>query len=65
MESCRSSRRPDVEKLYELLKRIGATILDAPADYPYSPGYFAVCFTDPDGLKVRIRVRAQTVKFTS
>ena len=44
--------RSDVEKLYELLKEIGATVLDPPAEYPYSPGYFAVYFADPDGLKV-------------
>ena len=37
--------RSDVEKLYEFLKQMGATILDAPAEYPYSPGYFAVYFT--------------------
>jgi glyoxylase I family protein len=43
--------RSDVEKLHALLKEMGATILDAPAEYPYSPGYFAVYFTDPDGLK--------------
>ena len=43
--------RSDVDKMYELLKQIGATVLDAPAEYPYSPGYFAVYFTDPDGLK--------------
>ena len=43
--------RSDVEKLYELLKQMGATVLDAPAEYPYAPGYFAVYFTDPDGLK--------------
>ena len=43
--------RSDVEKLYELLKEIGATVLDAPAEYLYSPGYFAVYFTDPDGRK--------------
>ena len=43
--------RSDVEKLYELLKKMRATVLDAPAEYPYSPGYFAVYFTDPDGLK--------------
>ena len=43
--------RSDVEKMYKLLKEIGATVLDAPAEYPYSPGYFAVYFTDPDGLK--------------
>jgi catechol 2,3-dioxygenase-like lactoylglutathione lyase family enzyme len=44
--------RSDVEKMYELLKEMGAKILDAPAEYPYSPGYFAVYFTDPDRLKV-------------
>jgi glyoxylase I family protein len=43
--------RSDVEKMYALLKEIGARVLDAPAEYPYSPGYFAVYFTDPDGLK--------------
>jgi glyoxylase I family protein len=43
--------RSDVEKLYGFLQQMGATILDAPAEYPYSPGYFAVYFADPDGLK--------------
>ena len=28
-----------------------AQILDPPAEYPYAPGYFAVYFADPDGLK--------------
>jgi glyoxylase I family protein len=45
--------RDDVDALYALLLRIGATILDAPADYPrYGPGYYAVFFADPDGLKL-------------
>jgi glyoxylase I family protein len=43
--------RSDIEKMYQLLKKIGATVLDAPAEYTYSPGYFAVYFTDPDELK--------------
>jgi glyoxylase I family protein len=43
--------RSDVEKMYALLKQMGATVLDAPAEYPYAPGYFAVYFTGPDGLK--------------
>jgi glyoxylase I family protein len=43
--------RSDIERMYQLLKEIGATVLDAPAEYPYSPGYFAVYFADPDGLK--------------
>jgi catechol 2,3-dioxygenase-like lactoylglutathione lyase family enzyme len=37
--------------MHELLKEMGAAVLNAPAEYPYSPGYFAVYFTDPDGLK--------------
>jgi catechol 2,3-dioxygenase-like lactoylglutathione lyase family enzyme len=42
-----AENRSDVQKLYEFLRQTGAIIFDAPAEYPYSPGYFA----DPDGLK--------------
>lgn len=45
--------RADVDALYALLQRIGATIFDAPAEYPqYGPTYYAVFFADPDGLKL-------------
>jgi catechol 2,3-dioxygenase-like lactoylglutathione lyase family enzyme len=45
--------RADVDNLYARLKEIGATILDAPAEYPrYGNGYYAVFFSDPDGLKL-------------
>ncbi len=44
--------RSDVDKLHELLREIGAQILDPPAEYPYFPGYYAVYFTDPDGIKI-------------
>lgn len=45
--------RADVDTLHTLLQRIGANILDAPAEYPqYSAGYYAVFFADPDGLKL-------------
>jgi catechol 2,3-dioxygenase-like lactoylglutathione lyase family enzyme len=45
--------REDVDRLYELLLEIGATVLDPPAEYPqYAPGYYAVFFADPDGLKL-------------
>jgi glyoxylase I family protein len=43
--------RDDVDALFALLGRIGATILDAPKHYPeYSEGYYAVFFADPDGM---------------
>ena len=43
--------RADIEAMHNLLQEIGSQILDPPAEYPYSPGYFAVYFNDPDGLK--------------
>ena len=43
----------DVDALHEVLRRIGAAVLDPPADYPqYGEGYYAVFFADPDGLKL-------------
>lgn len=48
-----AASREDVEAMHALLVRIGATVLDPPADYPrYGEGYYAVFFADPDGLKL-------------
>jgi glyoxylase I family protein len=45
--------RDDVDRLYNLLVSVPATILDPPAEYPhYGAGYYAVFFADPDGLKL-------------
>ena len=49
----RASSRADVDGLYQVLLDFGADVLDAPAEYPhYAPGYYAVFFADPDGLKL-------------
>ena len=48
-----AASRDDVGRLHAHLQKLGATILDAPADYPqYRAGYYAVFFADPDGLKL-------------
>lgn len=48
-----AASRDDVDAMHQHLLRIGATILDAPAEYPqYGPTYYAVFFADPDGLKL-------------
>jgi glyoxylase I family protein len=44
--------RDQVDRLYRLLVENGATVLDAPTEYDYEPGYYAVFFTDPDGMKL-------------
>ena len=46
--------RADVDRFYHFLQEIQATILDAPAEYDYTPGYYAVFFADPDGLKLEV-----------
>lgn len=49
-----ASSREGVDNFYKLLLEIKATILDPPAQYDYSPGYYAVFFADPDGLKLEL-----------
>ena len=45
--------RADVDAMHAHLQKIGATVTDAPRDYPeYGEGYYAVFFSDPDGLKL-------------
>lgn len=47
--------RAAVDDMHALLLEAGATILDAPAEYPeynQGRGYYAVFFADPDGLKL-------------
>jgi catechol 2,3-dioxygenase-like lactoylglutathione lyase family enzyme len=48
-----ANSRDNVDRLYRMLLEIRAEILDAPREYPkYEPGYYAVFFLDPDGLKL-------------
>lgn len=45
--------RRDVDRVYEQLLALRVLVLDAPAEYPaYGPGYYAVFFADPDGIKL-------------
>jgi catechol 2,3-dioxygenase-like lactoylglutathione lyase family enzyme len=44
--------RDAVDALARELPAHGATILDPPRAYDYVPGYYAVFFTDPDGIKL-------------
>jgi catechol 2,3-dioxygenase-like lactoylglutathione lyase family enzyme len=46
--------RAAVDERAEWLRANGALIESAPQEYTYSPGYYAVFFYDPDGLKLEI-----------
>jgi glyoxylase I family protein len=56
--------RADVDAFYAFLLEIEASVLDPPAEYDYTPGYYAVFFADPDGLKLEVvyepRLRGRT-----
>ncbi len=47
-----AASRDDIDRLFRRLQSMGASILDAPAEYPYVPGYYALYFADPDGMKL-------------
>jgi catechol 2,3-dioxygenase-like lactoylglutathione lyase family enzyme len=46
---------PALEAAAARLRELGATISDGPREYPeYRPGYHAVFFLDPDGIKLEL-----------
>ncbi len=46
--------RATVDRCYDFLREQGIEILDPPADYDYAPGYYALFFEDPDGMKFEL-----------
>jgi catechol 2,3-dioxygenase-like lactoylglutathione lyase family enzyme len=52
----KATSRAEVDRLHSELKRIGATIVSPPREYPeYTPpGYYALFFKDLEGIKYEI-----------
>lgn len=51
----RAESRAQVDALARDVAGWGGTILDPPREYPeYVPGYYAVFFADPDGIKLEL-----------
>lgn len=50
----RARQRADVDELHAFLLEIGATIVHAPQDDAWAPGYYSVLFEDPDGLRLEM-----------
>lgn len=51
----RAENREQVDALAGDVASFGGTILDPPREYPqYAPGYYAVFFADPDGIKLEL-----------
>lgn len=46
--------RAQIDNLAREIPANGGKVTDAPREYDYIPGYYAVFFTDPDGLKLEL-----------
>ena len=49
-----AASRHDVDERADWLRGRGASIESGPEEYSYIPGYYAVFFYDPDGIKLEI-----------
>jgi len=48
-------RHEQVNAVHDLVRRLGAEILDGPGEFPFGPGgYYAVYFRGPDRLKFEV-----------
>ena len=54
-----ASSRALVDERAVWLREQGAHIESGPAEYDYTPGYYAVFFYDPDGLKLEVLHRSR------
>jgi catechol 2,3-dioxygenase-like lactoylglutathione lyase family enzyme len=50
----RARAREDVDSVYALVERLGATIVHTPQADEWVPGYYSVLFEDPDGIRLEV-----------
>ncbi len=50
----RARSRQDVDEVFEIAKELEATIVHAPEEDGFAPGYYSVLFEDPDGIRIEV-----------
>jgi catechol 2,3-dioxygenase-like lactoylglutathione lyase family enzyme len=50
----RARSREDVESYAKVALELDATIIRAPEQGEYAPGYYSILFEDPDGIRIEI-----------
>jgi catechol 2,3-dioxygenase-like lactoylglutathione lyase family enzyme len=50
----RARERADVDELYGFLCSLGVTIIRAPREDQWAPGYYSLLFEDPDGIRLEL-----------
>jgi glyoxylase I family protein len=46
--------RDEIDEFHQFLVAEGISIMHAPREYDYAPGYYATFFADPDGMKLEV-----------
>ncbi|GBC02934.1 hypothetical protein RclHR1_00490020 [Rhizophagus clarus] len=49
-----ATSREEIDKFHDFLVENKFTVLDEPKEYDYAPGYYAVFWEDPDGMKLEL-----------
>jgi catechol 2,3-dioxygenase-like lactoylglutathione lyase family enzyme len=50
----RGRSREDIDEFHGFLLGIGATMVRAPEEGPWAPGYYSLSFLDPDGIRLEV-----------
>jgi catechol 2,3-dioxygenase-like lactoylglutathione lyase family enzyme len=50
----RARERADIDELHVFLNSIGTTIIRAPREDQWAPGYYSLLFEDPDGIRLEL-----------
>jgi catechol 2,3-dioxygenase-like lactoylglutathione lyase family enzyme len=50
----RARERADVDELHRFVASLGASIIHAPREDDFAPGYYSVLFEDPDGIRLEM-----------
>jgi catechol 2,3-dioxygenase-like lactoylglutathione lyase family enzyme len=50
----RARSQDDVDKVFAFLREQAATIVHAPEEGPWAPGYYSVLFEDPAGVRLEV-----------
>ena len=50
----RARERDQIDEIFEVVQGLGATIVHAPREDGFAPGYYSLLFEDPDGIRIEV-----------
>lgn len=50
----RARERAEIDEIHDFVTQLGATIVHAPREDGFAPGYYSLLFEDPDGIRIEV-----------